>query len=400
MRIDLAAIDRACFFVRPASHPVIGSLVQIAPQKSKHRWSADELHLRSLLTRPDGTVVSSGFPKFFNVGEDEAQDAITAETVGGGAAWFTEKLDGSLLIRDVIDGVVLLRTRGSAALSGPRGERAAALVARSAPALLDPAVLPGCSLLFEYLSDHPDDRIILRHDRPRLVALGWMRLNADRLPIFEGTPEVLAAMTAALGVPGVPLRSLPADLDAAAAIVRDWPDSEGVVVRAPRPDGGMHLAKIKALSYLLSHAAQGHLTAERLRRLCWAEGITTEAALVTALHARGVDWEVLHLLRAPLAEWLAHRADVLRRVADFTAAVDALAALPTLGDRARRLQVLCAEQSEWGALFGLGMARLRGQDEAEHVGALIMRMTLSQFRQFTREGLAEARDLSPRMPGG
>jgi len=171
MRTDLAAIDRTFFFVRTISHPELGALVQIAPQKNKHRWSADELHLRSLLTRPDGRIVSSGFPKFLNVGEDAATDAITAAAISSGRAWFTDKLDGSLIIRDVIDGVVLLRTRGSAEVSGERGDRLHALVAQSHPTLLDPTVLPGRSLLFEFTSDHPDDRIIIRYDTTSLTAL-------------------------------------------------------------------------------------------------------------------------------------------------------------------------------------------------------------------------------------
>lgn len=397
MRIDLAAIDRTCFFVRSASHPILGPLVQIAPQKNKHRWSPGEVHLRSLVTRPDGTIVSSGFPKFFNVGEDAAEDAITAAAVSSGQAWFTEKLDGSLIIRDVIDGVVLIRTRGSASIHGERGARVSDLVARCYPALLDPSLLPGRSLLFEYTSAHPDDRVILPYPLPRLAALGWMRLHDDRLPTFEGSLDVVAQMSAALSLPGVGIQALPADLSAAMETVWGWEDLEGVVIRAQRPDGSTHLAKLKTLSYLKSHTAKSHLTAERLRRFCWASDITTRAGLIAALSAQGVDWEVLHFLEAPLAEWLAHRADVDRRIAAFAGAVEALSSLPSMGDRARSLKATCTQTPDFADLFGLGMARLKGLPEDEIIGSLHMQMSRTQFRQFTRDGLAAARDLSPRM---
>ncbi len=397
MRIDLAAIDRAFFFVRSASHQVLGPLVQIAPKKNKHRWSPGEVHLRSLLTRPDGTIVSSGFPKFFNVGEDAAEDAITTAAVSAGRAWFTEKLDGSLIIRDVIDGVVLLRTRGSAGIHGERGARVSDLIARCHPALLDPSLLPGRSLLFEYTSAHPDDRVILRYTLPRLAALGWMRLHDDRLPAFEGSQDVVAQMSAALSLPGVRLQALPADLDDAMAAVWSWEDLEGVVIRAQRPDGSTHLAKLKTLSYLKSHTAKSHLTAERLRRFCWASGVTTRAGLSAALSAQGVDWEVLHFLEAPLAAWLAHRADVDRRITALAEVVEDLSDLPSMGDRARRLKAICTQRPDLSDLFGLGMARLKGLPEDELVGSLHMQMSRTQFRQFTRDGLAAARDLSPRM---
>ena len=61
---------------------------------------------------------------------------------------------------------------------------------------------------------------------------------------------------------------------------------------------------------------------------------------------------------------------------------------------------MCAEQADWRGLFPLGMAALRGQDTSDLLGALHMQMSRSQFQQFTRDGLAEAADLSPRMPGG
>ena len=235
MRIDLTRIEPGDFFLRSVTLPGVGPAVQIAPRKQKHRWHADEHHLRSLLCRPDGTLLSAGLPKFFNLGEDAEADLVTRAVLAGGQAWFTEKVDGSLIIRDVLGGQVHLRTRGLHILPPGMGERVQALIAARYPRLLDPAVLPEGSLLLEYTSDHPEDRIIVPYAEQRLTALGWMDRTSGTVPRLRGTPEDVAGVAAATGTDAVPLHALPATLDAAAEAVAAWTDREGVVLRGVLP---------------------------------------------------------------------------------------------------------------------------------------------------------------------
>ena len=370
MRADLSTIDEGLFFVRPTHLDGIGEVVQVSPRAQKHRWAPAERMLRSLLCRPDGTIVSSGFPKFFNYGEDADEDARTRAAVEAGSAWFTEKRDGSLLIRDVIDGVVNLRTRGAPTLlDNGLGERIRALVAARYPALLDPAVLPGRSLLLEYTSDHPDDRIIVQYDERALTALGWMDLCAEvGPPRFHGGPAELAEMADQTGAPAVPLRRLPPSMEGVIDAVQSWDDVEGVVIRAPLAEGaggGLHLSKLKSLRYLRSHTVRYHFSPKRLARFCWAEDVRDLETLQAALHARGVDWEVLAYLRPSFD---AHRAAVQAAEAavdGFLAAVDAAGlSADTMGASVRVLKAMCAAEPAWADLFGLGVAAVKGDDRA------------------------------------
>src|SRR5262245_13940787 len=107
-RIDLAGIDREQFSVSERNGRFL-----ITPLKSKHVWAESELHLRSLLVNADGDVLSSGFPKFVNYGENKEHDKTFRLSLGYGTVAFHEKLDGTLIILDFIDGKPHFRTRGS-----------------------------------------------------------------------------------------------------------------------------------------------------------------------------------------------------------------------------------------------------------------------------------------------
>ncbi|MEL6343029.1 MAG: RNA ligase [Myxococcota bacterium] len=402
MKISLNDIDREMFFVRPSVEPRLGELVQISPRMGKHRWTSDELHLRSLLCRPDGTVISTGFPKFFNFGEDQTHDRLTREAVERGVAWFTEKMDGSLLIRDVIDGVAHVRTRGSANLpDNPLGHRIQQLITRQYPALLDPAVLPGRSLLFEYTSNHPDDRIIVRYPEQKLTALGWM--DVDTL-CFSGTSRSLDEMAKATGAAAVKRYPLPTSMDAVLADVRGWGDREGIVVRSPLIDGNTLLIKIKALRYLKSHMVRYHFSPQRMARFCWAADIRDIATLRQEFFTRGIDWEVLEFLRADFEAYQASLASAEAAVASF---LDAVAEEGLLGrpmaEVVGALRALGQSQPSWSRLFALGAEAIKhGPDAAEvaatpFVGALVLGAKVQYARALRADGeiRATALEITP-----
>lgn len=392
MQIDLGAADPRDFFVRPADLPGIGPVVQISPRGQKHRWRADELHLRSLLCTPDGTVLSSGFPKFFNLGEHPEHDEAARAAVAAGAAWLTEKMDGSLLIRDVLGGRVHLRTRGSATLPPDKAPRIAALL-DAHPAVCDPSVMPDRSLLFEFTSPHPDDRIIVPYDRPALTALGWMSRDG-RLPSFHGTPEAVAALAAQTGTAPVRFLPVPATLDALIAQVRAWTEREGVVLRYR---GG--LLKLKSLRYLRNHTARFHLTRQRLWRFCWAAQVRDRDHLAAALHERGLDWEIVDSFSADFARYADRRDTVVAQVDGFLAALDAAGASRASDRRAAvsLLRGVLAERDAWKPLFGLGIAALDGDTGARDVAvvSLIFGESMGAARHFLRDGREAALDVTP-----
>ena len=130
LHVDVTTVDPTQFKI---FHEAGESLV--IPRKDKFRWAEGEVHLRSLVLDSEGHVVSAGFPKFFNLGENPAHDRALSEAMAGGGVEFPEKIDGSLIVADRIGGVARLRTRGRRDL----GELAAdvePLVARLYPRLM------------------------------------------------------------------------------------------------------------------------------------------------------------------------------------------------------------------------------------------------------------------------
>ncbi|MFT4978312.1 MAG: hypothetical protein ACI8S6_004220 [Myxococcota bacterium] len=402
MQIDLAHADPREFFVRQSALDGIGAVVQVSPRGQKHRWRPDELHLRSLLCRPDGAVLSSGFPKFFNLGEDPEHDAQATTAIAAGQAWLTEKMDGSLLIRDVIEGQVHLRTRGAAGLPPDKAPRIHALLTQH-PALLDSTCLPDRSVLLEYTSPHPDDRIIVPYDRPQITALGWMQLQGAEHPVFHGSPDDVALLAEQTGAP--PVRFLPAPQTMAALIaeVRDWTGREGVVLRYALPGGGLGLLKLKSLRYLRNHTARFHLTRARLWRLCWAEQIQDRAQLAQALHSRGLDWEIVDYFAEDFDAYTERRLAAEATIVPFLAALSA-AGVDRAADRAEavsRLRAVVGQRAAWSRLFPLGINWLKGEPDARLVSivAMIFEESLGAARHFIAKGLDSARVVTPGLEG-
>ncbi|HEY7358938.1 MAG TPA: RNA ligase, partial [Ktedonobacterales bacterium] len=145
--LDARLVDRKDFAVDD-----IGACLFIHPKRDKWDWTEDELRLRSVAVDLQGRVISTGWPKFFNMGERPANDAALEQALESGEeVFFTEKLDGTLIVRSVLpNGKVIFRTRGRWE-SDEFGPLAHAVASARYPALLDPRIMPEWSLLFEYV---------------------------------------------------------------------------------------------------------------------------------------------------------------------------------------------------------------------------------------------------------
>ena len=94
MKIDLSKIDLEQFMVH--EHIVAGETMWLVqPNHIGCKWTQNNKHFRSSLWDNDGNLVSAGFPKFTNWGENPENFPVPTslkDTV------VTEKIDGSLLI--------------------------------------------------------------------------------------------------------------------------------------------------------------------------------------------------------------------------------------------------------------------------------------------------------------
>lgn len=283
-RLERSLVDRKSFIIEE-----MNDYTFIHPKHNKWDWSEDELPLRSVVVDRRGLVVSSGWPKFFNTGERPTNDAKLEAALGSGEeVFFTEKLDGTLIIRSVLpDGRVIFRTRGTWD-GGDFGPLAHAIAAARYPALLDPTLMPEGSLLFEYVG--PANLIVIAYEQDDLWFLGAVRhADAHLMPV-----EQLQTFASEHGLQCVPMVELPRDLKALFAAVRDWSDREGVVVRLQR---GQLLIKLKSARYLALHAMRANMSYALIVEYARGAEVTTEAELEAGLLELGYDYELCQVAK-------------------------------------------------------------------------------------------------------
>lgn len=313
-RIDLTTIDRESFDL---DETPLGIL--ITPKRGKVNYRPDELGLRSVLCAPDGCVLSRGLPKFFNHGENAEHDAETRRLLAARAkVVYTEKLDGTLIIRSVIDGKVHLRTRGNHSL-GDFEAPVMALVRERYPLILETGARGslGWSHVFEYTA--PTNRIVVAYDEAKLTALGCVEHATGAFEPHQDTWFDVAL---------VKRRDLDADPDTAAKEAAEMTGDEGVVAWIERPDGACHLVKMKSLWWLRAHALASFATYDRIREFVFAHNLTATWQFVAALQAAGVDYEIasqhVGLFEQVIDDW----ARRMRELVEALVRVEDIRALP------------------------------------------------------------------------
>jgi hypothetical protein len=391
LRVDVAAVDRTQFKVVEE-----GGELLVIPLKDKFRWRDDEVHLRSLVLDRDGHVLSAGFPKFFNLGERDDHDRAFTAAMARGQVELPEKLDGSLIVADRVDGDVRLRTRGRRVL-GEFEPEVEALIAADYPRLraflaADP-LLDDHSLLFEFVS--PSRAIVLKPERAALFLLGYV----DKLRIAPAwDASTLARAADATGIPVAPVHPLPADLAGVLAQVRAWKGREGVVARFVDEDGAPRLLKIKAEDYLRLHAFRSRLTGARALKIAWLLDLREDDQLLPALARYGLDWEAAEFARADVAPYLARRRAALARFDAARAVFEPWAGARDKADKrayVERVRAFLATSADFAEDWWFTCAmRLfdAGEDDARMVvDAAVLGEPLPALRTWRKDADAEIR---------
>jgi len=242
VKIDLNAIDREQFMVH--QHLLKGEVLWLVqPQHIGAKWTQANKIFRSSLWNNDGELVSAGFPKFTNWGENPENFPVPTSLKDTA---ITEKVDGSLLIVSKYKGNYILRTRGTS--DATRLDNGAELE------IFKETILPnfdfpsvdtwGTSWLFEWVS--PLQKIILNYgDQPDWYFVGVVshrdyaldpQWNLDRIAVEHGLkrPTTYTFPT---------VEELMANIDA-------WKGKEGVCVYS---NGGQTIHKVKSAWYLALH---------------------------------------------------------------------------------------------------------------------------------------------------
>jgi hypothetical protein len=229
----------------------------IIPRRHGIFWTGDMLWYRSRIQHDDGRIVSLGLPKFRNLGDWEADRAQLDKAIAEKRpVQFSEKLDGTLVIRSVFEGEVIVRMRNHFGLDPEFGTgRVAeinALIDTDMPELRDPDFGSWAHLLFEYVS--PINQIVVRHETPRLVCIGAVDPAGPRVmsPLevqsYLCPPHWHFAESDCMVFASVP--------DLCEHVERTFAGREGIVVKI-----GSTLLKIKTAEYLRMHRQLSTLTA-------------------------------------------------------------------------------------------------------------------------------------------
>jgi hypothetical protein len=244
-----------------------------------HVWTPENLHYRSRVETLTGETVSQGFKKFMNLGQGpeglrvSAADVIEACVRGDAVA--TVKIDGSLIVRSVYQGRVLLRTRGAFGYQHQENACEIDECIRRYPRLLDPTYMPEHSLLLEWVS--PANVIIFKYDQAELFLVGGIHHgNLRYLRLMD-----LQETATQLRLPLVEYFRLdPQGWKALYATLTADTEKEGYVIRL---HDEQTLVKVKCAPYLAKHAFKYGMSEGKLVDLWLHEGRPSEQGFIESL---------------------------------------------------------------------------------------------------------------------
>lgn len=242
MEIDLSKIDQTQFMVHPCEfNGETMHLVQ--PQHIGCKWTQQNKFFRSSVWNSGGELVSCGFPKFVNWGENP--DVFPVPTSLKNCD-IIEKTDGSLLIVSKYKGKFIIRTRGTIDASKMNnGNEIETFKTKYASVFqFQPHYeTRPFSLLFEWVS--PDNRIVIRFNEPEFFLVGAIYHDTGKL----WTQDWLDTLAKSWGCPR-PTRYSFNSVPDLMFNINDWKNKEGVCVYSS--DGQM-IHKVKSSWYLVRH---------------------------------------------------------------------------------------------------------------------------------------------------
>jgi hypothetical protein len=266
--------------------------VLVIPSKTKFTWRTSELWYRSVILGPDGRVLSMSLPKFRNLGEDAAETAdFTRRIERGEDVDFTEKMDGSLAIRSVVNGRVVWRTRGTWD-GGDEYGPAIRAIARQWPVLQDPQFLPTHSLHFEFV--HPEFPVVIRYPKPDLILLSAVAHHDLKLVRFDQLEELAHTYDLHL----VSMHDLPTKVDELRAAVEAFENCEGIVARYAHQQKYL---KLKGAEYLKQHRLRFSFGLRATLDHCFKGDFATVDEFRQSLADQEMDWEIIDT-RVPIYE--------------------------------------------------------------------------------------------------
>lgn len=308
MKINLNKIDHDQFMVNP--HIVNGeTLWLIQPTYIGVKWTQETKHFRSSLWNDDGELVSAGFPKFTNWGENPEHFPLPQSLKNCN---IVEKIDGSLLIVSKYKGHYILRTRGTVDASNLANGHEIEIFEKKYANVFDLYSDDETfdtwpfSLLFEWVS--PENRIILNYgNEPEWYLVGGINHKEYTLWGQSFLNETANRLTLKRPV----VYSFPS-ISNLISDVETWKGKEGVCVYSNN-DQTIH--KVKGAWYLALHRMKEALASfDKVVDVWFEQGQPTYVGFEKFIISN-FDWELWTQIRGDSSRICNAASDVDRIVA-------------------------------------------------------------------------------------
>lgn len=218
------------------------------------KWNESNLFYRSLILDKEGNVLSSGFPKFFNYGE-KTDCYPNPEKFND---WKCEdKVDGSLLIADYVNGQFSMRTRGTVSYITQENAKDFELLPEKHPKVLEFLKENShISLLFEIVT--PNNVIVVRPKQLEFYLIGAINKNAMCVVSSEDLTKIWRKIGPISSPQSYNFLNTK-DISKIAETIKYWKGKEGIVVSY---NNGQNRIKLKSDWYLFIHRVKSQLNSQ------------------------------------------------------------------------------------------------------------------------------------------
>ena len=341
MKIDLDKVDRTQFMVH--EHSLNGEIVHlIQPQHIGTQWRQDNKHLRSVVVNYDGEVISAGFPKFTNWGENPDHFPVPTSLRN---CTIMEKLDGSLLIVSKYKGQYILRTRGTVdASTMANGHELELFKSTILNKLHDNNDTWNYSVLFEWLS--PINKIVLSYgDESIWKLVGFV----DHSDYSLATQDMLDLMAKKYDFLRPEIYTF-TDVNDLLQNVDQWKGKEGVCVYS-KNDQTIH--KVKSADYLIKHRFKSEATLENTLDLYFSYGKPSYQEFESKL-TETFDYECFEMVRGYASQICDASKEVNKIVDGFKSFIDnQLKVLSTRKEQAQKVISSYSDSNRSSMIFSL-----------------------------------------------
>ena len=342
MKIDISSIDRTQFMVH--EHSLNGEIVHlIQPQHIGTKWQQDNKHMRSVVVNYDGEVISAGFPKFTNWGENPDNFPVPNSLRN---CTVMEKLDGSLLIVSKYNGQYILRTRGTVdASTMANGHELELFKEKFLKSLThDTPDTWNVSILFEWVS--PINKIVLNYgDEPDWYVVGIVH-HSD-YSLYSQEDLDMWAKNKGFKRPATYTFT---DVNDLLQNVDQWKGKEGVCVYS-KNDQSIH--KVKSADYLIKHRFKSEATLENTLDLYFSYGKPLYQEFESKL-TETFDYECFEMVRGYASQICDASKEVNKIVDGFKSFIDnQLKVLSTRKEQAQKVISSYSESNRSSMIFSL-----------------------------------------------